>query len=168
MQRAETEYLGPGQHHGHDDKDRADPSPTTDSDRPNHAAISPDSKPPSWFDELMKTAFTAETRPRIASGVSDCTRVLADHDADVVQRAGEGQHGERQQAVVREPKTMVATPNPATATSRAGRRRQRRPVRQGQSHHQRGPGAVTLAQPAEPGRANVQDVAGEDRLAIMR
>jgi len=37
---------------------------------PNRAAVTPLSKPPSWFDALMKRKFTAPTRPRISSGVA--------------------------------------------------------------------------------------------------
>ena len=51
------------------------PPPTTDHTGPNHFAVMPDSNAPSSFDEPMKMALTADTRPRIASGVSTCTSV---------------------------------------------------------------------------------------------
>ena len=42
---------------------------------PNQAAASPDSNSPSSLDAPMNTEFTALTRPRMASGVSNCTSI---------------------------------------------------------------------------------------------
>ena len=41
----------------------------------NSHATMPDRKPPSSFDVPIKSAFTAETRPRFSSGVRICTSV---------------------------------------------------------------------------------------------
>jgi len=48
---------------------------TTEMTGPNSAAVVPDSKAPSSFEEPMNTLFTADTRPRFSSGVSNCTSV---------------------------------------------------------------------------------------------
>ena len=45
------------------------PPATTEMTGPKSCAVTPDSKPPSSFDEPMNMEFTAETRPRISSGV---------------------------------------------------------------------------------------------------
>lgn len=42
---------------------------------PNKRAVVPDSNAPISFDEPMKIPFTAETRPRISSGVASCKMV---------------------------------------------------------------------------------------------
>src|SRR5262245_23463967 len=51
------------------------PPKTTDGTSPNHFAVNPDSMPPSSLLDPMKTWFTALTRPRIESGVINCTSV---------------------------------------------------------------------------------------------
>ena len=51
------------------------PPLTTEKTGPNQWATSPDSNAPNSLDELIKIAFTAATRPRIESGVSNCISV---------------------------------------------------------------------------------------------
>src|SRR6202453_4879673 len=93
------------------------PPPTTEITGPNHAAVMPDSNAPSSFEVQMKTLFTAETRPRMVSGVRSWTRVwrtitLMVSTAPVRARAAmeSGKDFER-------PKTMVPMPNHATEKS---------------------------------------------------
>src|SRR5213078_4768927 len=45
------------------------PPTTTEGTVPNHWAVTPDSTAPHWFEHEMKSALTAATRPRSASGV---------------------------------------------------------------------------------------------------
>ena len=47
------------------------PPPTIDGTTPNKPAVTPDSMPPSSLEATMKTLFTAVTRPRMSSGVSN-------------------------------------------------------------------------------------------------
>ncbi len=48
------------------------PPLTTDTTGEKIRATSPDSKPPSSFDEPMNIEVTAETRPLMSSGVRSC------------------------------------------------------------------------------------------------
>ncbi len=54
----------------------ATPPTTTAGTTPHQAAVTPDSNSPTSFEAPMNTAFTALTRPRIASGVASCTSRL--------------------------------------------------------------------------------------------
>ena len=47
------------------------PPATTEITGPNKAAVNPDSSAPNSFEVPMKILFTAETRPRISSGVTN-------------------------------------------------------------------------------------------------
>src|SRR5580698_8136251 len=51
------------------------PPSTTEGTVPNQAAVKPDSNSPSSLDAPIKREFTALTRPRIASGVANWTKV---------------------------------------------------------------------------------------------
>src|SRR5207245_7149756 len=51
------------------------PPVTTEMTGPNNCATRPDSNPPNSFEVPMNRLFTADTRPRISSGVSNCTSV---------------------------------------------------------------------------------------------
>lgn len=51
------------------------PPETTEKTGPRYCATKPDSKPPSSLEVPINRLFTDETRPRIASGVSNCTSV---------------------------------------------------------------------------------------------
>src|ERR1051325_9442538 len=86
---------------------------------PHQDAVTPDSKPPSSLDAPMKTELTAETRPRLESGVRIwmsvwrmTTEMLS--NAPVKTRAIMERVKDREK-----PKTMVARPKAATAQSRA-------------------------------------------------
>src|SRR5207247_10135127 len=88
------------------------PSPpiATDATVTNQAAVTPDSNSPSWFDAPMNIELTADTRPRIASGVrswtSDCrTTTLTISAAPRTTSAESDSANERDN-----PNTMVATP----------------------------------------------------------
>ena len=85
---------------------------------PTSLAAVPDSKPPISFDELINIVFTADTRPRILSGVSTCRIVdliitLILSNAPVRKRA----KIERKKLVDRA-KSIVASPNPVTPNKR--------------------------------------------------
>ena len=93
------------------------PPITTEPTGPNSAAVAPDSNSPSWLDAPMKIELTAATRPRMASGVSSCTKVwrvttLTLSAAPVTASAS----SDRPKCSDR-PNTTVATPNTATAPS---------------------------------------------------
>ena len=60
-----------GQHH----EDRRHAPAHHGENGPNSQAVTPDSSPPMSFEATMKTLLTAETRPRMGSGVSICTSV---------------------------------------------------------------------------------------------
>ena len=96
------------------------PPMTTDGTVPNHAAVTPDSNSPSWFDAPMNIELTADTRPRIASGVrnwtSDCrTTTLTMSAVPSTTSAASDNANERDN-----PNTMVATPKTATTHATAG------------------------------------------------
>src|SRR3954463_1014451 len=90
------------------------PPPTTDATGPNAAAVMPDSNAPSSFDVTMKIVFTADTRPRIGSGVSSCTSVprtttLTLSSAPITANIVNDRTGS-----VERPKAIVANPKPIT------------------------------------------------------
>src|SRR5215471_8064494 len=66
-----------GNSHIHSTTTRIVPTPpiTTAGTAPNQCAVSPDSNCPTSFDAPINTEFTALTRPRISSGVPNCTSV---------------------------------------------------------------------------------------------
>src|SRR3954465_440570 len=90
------------------------PPATTDITGPNNAAVRPDSIAPNSLDVPMKMLFTAETRPRISSGVTNCTIdprmiTLTLSSAPITNNVANDS-----QSAVDNPKTMVAKPNPET------------------------------------------------------
>ena len=96
------------------------PPITTELTGPNSAAVAPDSNSPSWFDAPMKMELTADTRPRISSGVSSCTSVmrvttLMLSAAPVTTKAS----SDKPKCVDR-PNTTMANPNTPTASSKRG------------------------------------------------
>jgi hypothetical protein len=106
-----------GNHRIHKPTTSSVPRPpiTTDGTTPNHAAVTPDSNSPNWFDVPMKSALTADTRPRIASGVCNCTSderttTLTMSAAPMSARAASESTNERDT-----PNTIVRSPNSATA-----------------------------------------------------
>jgi 2-oxoglutarate ferredoxin oxidoreductase subunit beta len=96
------------------------PPSTTAGTGPSQAASTPDSNSPIWLEAPTKTEFTAPTRPRIASGVSNCTRdiritTLTMSDAPRTTSAANDRGSE-----LDSPKTTVATPKDATAANSSG------------------------------------------------
>src|SRR5271167_1172376 len=90
------------------------PPITTAGTVPNHCAVSPDSNCPNSFDVPMNSEFTALTRPRMESGVDNCTSVpriitLTMSDAPTNSSAIKDTMRLRES-----PNAMVNTPNPAT------------------------------------------------------
>ena len=100
------------------------PPPTTDATKPNQSAVRPDSNAPSSLDEPMNTALTAETRPRIASGVSTWTSVPRTTTLTLSSAPVSASAMNDRTKLLDRPKTIVAAPKPATAHTRAtpGRR----------------------------------------------
>ena len=81
-------------------------------------AATPDSNAPNSFDEPIKIPLIAETRPRISSGVVNC-KIVERSTTDTLSNTPEvnsaptESHRDFDSA-----KTIIATPNPATAESR--------------------------------------------------
>src|SRR5256884_9228473 len=95
------------------------PPETTENTGPKRCATNPDSNPPSSFDVPMNRLFTAETLPRISSGVSSCTRVcrtttLTLSTAPQTKSIANDSQNDRER-----PKTTVARPNAVTAQTKA-------------------------------------------------
>src|SRR5579859_4541954 len=92
---------------------------TTENTGPKNPATVPDSKPPSSLEALMNTLLTAETRPRISLGVPDCTRLWRTTTLTLSAAPLHANISNDNQNHVDRPKTMVTTPNAATASSNA-------------------------------------------------
>src|SRR5205823_10755854 len=95
------------------------PPATTEKIGPKKWATEPDSNPPNSFDVPINRLLTAETRPRISSGVSSCTRVcrtttLTLSTAPQTKSIANDSQNDRER-----PKTTVARPNPVTAQTKA-------------------------------------------------
>ena len=99
------------------------PPASTAGTAPIRAASAPDSNSPSSFEAPMNTALTAETRPRMSSGVSICTRVWRTNTLTMSAAPSTSRQSSDNGRLVDNPKPMVATPNSATAWNI------RRPVR---------------------------------------
>src|SRR6266513_482254 len=90
------------------------PPPTTETTGPNNAAVKPDSSAPNSFEVPMKMLFTAETRPRISSGVISCTiepRMITLTLSNAPIRNNKPSDN---QSALDKPKRMVAMPQPVT------------------------------------------------------
>ena len=92
------------------------PPMTTEKTGPNIAATVPDSNAPSSFDVPMNRPLSADTRPRMSSGVAVWTRVERTTTLML-------SHTPRMKSMARDsgkdreiPKTMVAAPKQATAS----------------------------------------------------
>ena len=130
---------------------------------PRTRAVTPLSNSPSSFDAPMNSVATADTRPRIRSGVAICTRLCrvntdtmsappstARANTDSGNRSRVGEHHGHQ-------------PEQADGQEHLhARARADRPVGQIRGHHQ-GPDRRGCAQDAEPLRADREHVAGEHR-----
>ena len=111
----------------------------------------------------MKTRFTADTRPRSSSGVWSWTTVWRITTLTLSSAPATTSAASDSQNHVDSPKTMIASPNPATDQTKTRPERRNggmQPLRDG--HRQRadrGRGG----EPAERRRPDVQDVLGEHR-----
>ena len=123
----------------------------------------PDSNSPSSFDAPMKTVFTAETRPRIASGRLALDEGLAHVDRDHVGGAGDEQAGHRQRQGRREAEDHGRGAEHGRGPQHPhARMAPQRPV--GEQHrHGTAPKAGMLAQRPEPEGADMQHLPGVDR-----
>ena len=94
------------------------PPLTTENTGPYNSATPPDSRPPSSFDALTNTPFTADTLPRIASGVINWTSVCRMTMLTLSNAPVKTSIANDNQKFSDIPNTMVAMPNPATVRSR--------------------------------------------------
>ena len=97
------------------------PPPTTEIIGPKYWAVRPDSQPPSSLLAPIKILLTAETRPRMLSGVRTWTNVWRTTTLMASKAAGEEEQlaaTESWQKEWERPKIMVATPKAATARRR--------------------------------------------------
>src|SRR5215212_10902686 len=95
------------------------PPDTTEKIGPSQCATKPDSKPPSSFEVPMNKLFTAETRPRFSSGVSNCTSVCRTSTLTWSATPQTKSISHEKNKEVESPKAIVASPKPATDQSRA-------------------------------------------------
>jgi hypothetical protein len=95
----------------------ADPPATTEITGPNSAAVNPDSSAPNSFDVPMKILFTAETRPRISSGVTSCTMEPRMITLTLSNAPTRNKKPSDNQSVFDKPKRMVTIPKPLTHQS---------------------------------------------------
>ena len=82
---------------------------------PNSEAVRPDSNSPNWFDVPTNIEFTADTRPRMASGVCSCTsdeRTTMESTSEAPSTASARSDSGKE---VDRPKATVARPKSATA-----------------------------------------------------
>src|SRR3989442_12051010 len=93
------------------------PPPTTEITGPKRAAVNPDSSAPNSFDVPMKMLFTAETRPRISSGVTSCTIDPRTITLTLSKAPTRNSKPSDSQKIFDKPKRMVAIPNPVTHQS---------------------------------------------------
>src|SRR5438034_1390942 len=87
------------------------PPETTENTGPKRCATNPDSKPPSSFDVPMNRLFTAETRPRVSSGVSSCTSVCRTTTLTLSTAPQRKSIANENQNHLEKPKAIVASPN---------------------------------------------------------
>src|SRR5215471_7759547 len=95
------------------------PPATTEITGPNSAAVNPDSSAPNSLDVPMKILFTDDTRPRITSGVTNCTiepRMITLTLSNAPMRKSRPSDN---QNTFDNPNRMVARPNPVTDQSNA-------------------------------------------------
>src|SRR5438477_8186149 len=89
------------------------PPATTEITGPNNAAVRPDSSAPNSFEVPIKMLFTAETRPRISSGVTNCSIEPRMITLTLSSAPMQDSIANDNQSAVDSPKMTVATPNPA-------------------------------------------------------
>ena len=94
------------------------PPPTTAPTGPNAAAVTPLSHAPNSFEELINTRSTAETRPRIESGVRNGTSTPRMTMLTLSNAPTSASAPSDSQKLRDKPKIIVATPKPATTHSK--------------------------------------------------
>src|SRR6266550_6156016 len=95
------------------------PPTTTEITGPNSAAVKPDSSAPNSFDVPIKILFTAETRPRISSGVINCTMDPRIITLTLSNAPTKNNTPRDNQNALDKPKMMVAAPKAVTHQSKA-------------------------------------------------
>src|SRR6266705_2439813 len=93
------------------------PPATTEISGPNRAAVKPDSSAPNSFEVPMKMLFTAETRPRISSGVTSCTMEPRMITLTLSNAPTMNSIPNDNQRILESPKIIVAIPKPVTHQS---------------------------------------------------
>src|SRR6266436_7181901 len=93
------------------------PPATTEITGPNNAAVNPDSKAPNSFEVPMKILFTDETRPRISSGVTNCTMEPRMITLTLSNAPTKSNNPSDNQNTLDKPNRIVAVPNPITHQS---------------------------------------------------
>src|SRR5579884_3550565 len=94
------------------------PPDTTEMIGPKNCATRPDSKPPSSLDAPTNRLLTAATRPRRASGVRVSTSVPRITTLTLSRPPNKNSIASESQNERERPKTIVASPKPATAHSK--------------------------------------------------
>src|SRR2546430_16785388 len=94
------------------------PPATTEMTGPNSAAVNPDSSAPNSLDVQMKMLFTAETRPRISSGVTSCTMDPRMITLTLSNAPIRNNTTSENQNALDKPKMMVAMPKAVTHQSK--------------------------------------------------
>src|SRR5213075_1920105 len=84
----------------------------------NMAAVNPDSSAPNSFDVPMKILFTDETRPRISSGVTNCTMDPRMITLSLSNAPRRNNTPSENQNTLDKPKMMVAIPKAVTHQSK--------------------------------------------------
>src|SRR6266480_5889410 len=94
------------------------PPATTEITGPNSAAVNPDSSAPNSFDVPIKILFTADTRPRISSGVTNCTMDPRMITLTLSNAPIRNNTPSENQNTLDKPKMMVAIPKAVTHQSK--------------------------------------------------
>src|SRR5947209_18034411 len=94
------------------------PPVTTEMTGPNNCATRPDSNPPNSFEVPMNRLFTADTRPRISSGVSNCTSVCRTTTLTLSTAPQINSSANESQNQRDKPNTIGATPKASTTRTK--------------------------------------------------
>ena len=93
------------------------PPETAEKTGPASAATVPDSNAPSSLEAPMKTPFSADTRPRMLSGVSTWMSVVRTTTLMLSQAPRKNSMTSENQNTLEMPNNAVTAPKPATAKS---------------------------------------------------
>src|ERR1700730_791731 len=93
------------------------PPPTTEMTGPKSAAVNPDSSAPNSLEVPMKMLFTAETRPRFSSGVTNWTTEPRMITLTLSNAPTMNSIPNDSQKILESPKIIVAIPKPVTHQS---------------------------------------------------